>query len=372
MNIIKKYFPVILSLVLIAASLPVTAIVFANDIDYYYDDSKSALHIIGSGAMDDYADEYSAPWRTYSQIAKKIIIEDGITSIGSNSFAGFKNVSRVEIPDSVKTIGSSVFASCSLLKELTLSPNITKIADSSFAFGKDDFVVNAEAGSYALFYAIKNNIDFNCSEIEFSDFKVRIVTPGMHAYYPIKPNHDCTVTFESIDYYITSLKCFIYDSNFNKLMTGDGNVDGLNFKVTYTFNAGETYYFDAHMWSVTDKGTYNVKVTVDSFDYNVSAYAMADPSGVASDIMINELLVNGYEIGNGAVISFTESPASLNITLNGETSKIYVTPNSDTRLILPTCDVNNDGYINAKDFALLKKENSKYLPLFDKFINYKI
>lgn len=370
MCILKKYFPVFLSLILIVLSLSVTAVVFASDIDYYYDDSKSALHIIGSGDMVNYEDEYSAPWRTYSQTAKKIIIEDGITSIGSNSFAGFKNVSSVEIPASVKIIGSSAFASCSSLKELTLSPNITKIADSSFAFGKEDFVVNAEAGTFALFYAIKNNIDFNCNEIEFSNFKVRIVIPGMHAYYPIKPKHDCTVTFASTGSYYT--KCFIFDSNFNKLMTGDGNGDNLNFKVSYLFKAGETYYFDAFMWDTGDTCTYNVNVNVDSFDYNISAYAMADPSGAASSIMINELLVNGNEIGSGTSISFKESPASLDITFNGKTSKIFVTPNSDTKLVLPTCDVNNDGYVNAKDFAVMKKENSKYLPLFDEFINYKV
>lgn len=370
MRILKKYIPVFLSLILIVSSLSVTAVVFANDIDYYYDESTATLHITGSGAMDDYADEYSAPWRTYSQSAKKVIIEDGITAIGSNSFAGFKNVSRVEIPNSVKTIGSSVFASCTSLKELTLSPNITKIADSSFAFGKEDFVVNAESGSYALFYAVKNNINFNCSEIEFSDFKVRIVTPGMHAYYPIKPKHDCTVTFASTGDCDT--KCFIYDSNFNVLLTGDDNGDDLNFRVSFSFKAGETYYFDALMWEALDTRIYNVKVTVESFDYKISAYAMTDPSGEPSDIMIDELLINGSEIGSGTVISFNESPASLDITLNGKTSKIFVTPNSDTKLVLPTCDVNNDGYVNAKDFAVMKKENSKYLPLFDKFINYKV
>lgn len=370
MRILKKYIPVFLSLILIVSSLSVTAVVFANDIDYYYDESTATLHITGSGAMDDYADEYSAPWRTYSQSAKQVIIEDGITAIGSNSFAGFKNVSRVEIPNSVKTIGSSVFASCTSLKELTLSPNITKIADSSFAFGKEDFVVNAESGSYALFYAVKNNINFNCSEIEFSDFKVRIVTPGMHAYYPIKPKHDCTVTFASTGDCDT--KCFIYDSNFNVLLTGDDNGDDLNFRVSFSFKAGETYYFDALMWEALDTRIYNVKVTVESFDYKISAYAMTDPSGEPSDIMIDELLINGSEIGSGTVISFNESPASLDITLNGKTSKIFVTPNSDTKLVLPTCDVNNDGYVNAKDFAVMKKENSKYLPLFDKFINYKV
>lgn len=370
MNKMKKYLPVILSLLLIISSLSVTAVVFANDIDCYYDDTKSTLHITGSGSMNDYPDEYSAPWRTYSQSAKKIIIDEGITSIGSNSFAGFKNVSSVEIPDSVKSIGSSAFAACTNLKELSFSQNITKIADSSFAFGKNDFRLNAPAGSYALYYAVKNNIGFNCNSIEFSDFKVRIVTPGMHAYYPITPKHDCTVTFTSTGNYDT--KCFIYDSAFNKLLTGDNNGDDLNFKVSYSFEAGKTYYFDALMWDTGDKCTYNVNVSVDSFDYSVSAYAMADPSGKASDIMVNELLINGAEIGDGIVISFTESPALLKVTLNGKESGIYVTPNSDTMLVLPTCDVNNDGYINAKDFAVMKKENSKYLPLFDKFINYKI
>ncbi len=370
MKIFKKYYPVVLAFILIVVSLSVTAAVYANDVDYYFDEKTSTLHITGNGDMENFENEFSAPWRTYSQAAKRVVIEEGVTSVGSNSFAGFYYLNEVVLSDSVKSIGNSAFASCPNLKALTLSPNIISIADTSFAFDKNDFKANVTAGSYGLYYLHKNNVGFDCDAIDFSDIKTKISNFGMHAYYPIETNHNCTVTFESAGNYDT--KCFIYDDSFKRLATDDNSGANYNFKITYSFEAGKTYYFDAFMWSTGDRGTYNVSVNVDSFDYKVSAYAMADPSGAASDIAIDELLINGSEIGKGTTLHFEENPASVDITLNGKTSKIFVTPNSENNLVLVTCDVNNDGYINAKDFAELNREKSKYLPLFDNFINYKL
>lgn len=370
MKTLKKYLPVIMALMILVASISATAIAFAENIDYYFDEKTSALHITGNGKMDDFENEYSSPWRTYAQVAKKVVIEDGVTSVGANSFAGFNYLNDVQLADSVTSVGNSAFASCPNLKELTLSPNVTSIADTSFAFGKDDFKANVTAGSYALYYLVRNNVNFNCESIELADFKTKIANFAMHAYYPIKVNHNCTVTFESTGNFDT--KCFIYDSSFKRLATDDNSGSNYNFKITYSFTAGDTYYFDALMWSTGDRGTYNVNVNVDSFDYSVSAYAMADPSGTASNIVMDELLLNGSEIGNGTTLHFDENPASVDVTFNGKTTKVFVTPTSDNKLVFVTCDVNNDGYVNAKDFAVLHKENSKYLPLYENFINYKL
>ena len=34
-----------------------------------------------------------------------------------------------------------------------------------------------------------------------------------------------------------------------------------------------------------------------------------------------------------------------------------------------TVDVNSDGYVNAKDYSILKKNNSPYLQLYNKLIS---
>ena len=51
---------------------------------YYYDDSNTLL-IEGSGAINTY-NVGSAPWYTYKDSIKKIIVSDDITSMGEGNF----------------------------------------------------------------------------------------------------------------------------------------------------------------------------------------------------------------------------------------------------------------------------------------------
>ena len=59
------------------------------------------LTISGTGEMYDY---YQLPFRGISSI-KRIIIEDGVTSISEFAFYGWKELESIEVPDSVKCIG---------------------------------------------------------------------------------------------------------------------------------------------------------------------------------------------------------------------------------------------------------------------------
>ena len=52
------------------------------------------------------------PWENYEYEVKKIVVSDGITSIGSNAFAMFVNLESVVIPRSVAQIGSYSFGYC--------------------------------------------------------------------------------------------------------------------------------------------------------------------------------------------------------------------------------------------------------------------
>ncbi len=71
------------------------------------------LTISGSGAMDvfatdDYGNELS-PWRALRDQVTKIVVQFGVTSIGSNAFYRCDNLVSVDIPASVTSIGEDVF-----------------------------------------------------------------------------------------------------------------------------------------------------------------------------------------------------------------------------------------------------------------------
>ena len=77
-----------------------------------YDDYT--LRIFGKGAMYNF--EYylypNTPWESWASKIKSVVIEDGVTRIGSHAFMRCSSLTDVNIPNSVTSIGSSAFYDC--------------------------------------------------------------------------------------------------------------------------------------------------------------------------------------------------------------------------------------------------------------------
>ena len=96
-------------------------------------DADGTLTISGTGAMKDYDYYYNNPSPAYNNSnVKKVVIEDGVTSIESGAFADCSSLTDIVIPNSVTSIGDFAFDWCSNLSSITLSNNITSIG--TFAF----------------------------------------------------------------------------------------------------------------------------------------------------------------------------------------------------------------------------------------------
>ncbi len=96
-----------------------------------YDSTTKKLTISGSGAMADYGPYYdgdyhtTAPWNMYEREVKNVVIEDGISNIGSYAFYHVK-MENISIADSVTQIlgGALQYSS---LKELNIPNSVTYI-----------------------------------------------------------------------------------------------------------------------------------------------------------------------------------------------------------------------------------------------------
>ena len=143
----------------------------------WYLEKNGVLTISGTGAMPNF-NNIGAPWYQYRTSIKKVVVEEGITSIGSyaftrcnimtevslpstllmintyafdncrslssidlpnklwkietNAFSECVALTRIELPDSVTTVGSSVFSTCHNLKYVKLSAGMKEIPDSMF------------------------------------------------------------------------------------------------------------------------------------------------------------------------------------------------------------------------------------------------
>ena len=88
------------------------------------------LTISGNGEMDI---SYSYnPWQGYDTFIKKVMIEEGVQSIGYSAFSGCIGLTSVTIPAGVTKIDRYAFSDCRNLKSVTISSGLTTIGENAF------------------------------------------------------------------------------------------------------------------------------------------------------------------------------------------------------------------------------------------------
>jgi hypothetical protein len=136
---LNKWKPVLIGAAVVGGALVVLALAgsaggdddddgsAAEDVEQYryemeceltkYDDGRIELSINCSGDMLNFDSTHSAPWADME--FTEVVIESGVTSIGSYAFYGCTNLTQIEIPDSVTSIGENAFYGCTALTTIT-------------------------------------------------------------------------------------------------------------------------------------------------------------------------------------------------------------------------------------------------------------
>ena len=98
-----------------------------TNVTYTYVDATHTLTISGNGEMNIYS---NAPWSTYKSDIVKVVVEDGITSVGG--FIDCSSLMSVSIPNSVTAINNNAFYGCVSLPSITIPSSVTSIGGSAF------------------------------------------------------------------------------------------------------------------------------------------------------------------------------------------------------------------------------------------------
>ena len=165
MKITKQFLSVFLALIMIISIIPMSSITVSaaetsgtcgDNLTWNFNETTGTLTISGTGAMDDFS-AGNSPWATYEDDIVTVVVDDGVTRIGSNSFYSCSSLTNVilsdtitsigdssfcectslisiNIPDSTTDIGSYAFDSCSSLKNVTLSKSIISLGGRAFGY----------------------------------------------------------------------------------------------------------------------------------------------------------------------------------------------------------------------------------------------
>ena len=105
---------------------PVAADVVATLVD-------GTLTISGTGSMRNWAGIIAPPWRDIRDGIHTVIINYGVTSIGNETFSGFRSLTSITIPNSVISIGERAFQGCIGLTSITIPNSVTTIGAGAFS-----------------------------------------------------------------------------------------------------------------------------------------------------------------------------------------------------------------------------------------------
>lgn len=139
-------------------------------------DADGTLTVNGTG---EYQTMQSRPWNKTSQLIKRIVFSDDVTSISAYGFSGLPELKEVVMTKYIKSMGANAFSNCYKLKGVTLSDKLTAIPDRAFANCKALEEINFPS----KLETIGNNAFYGCSSLpENLIFPETLVTLGEYAF----------------------------------------------------------------------------------------------------------------------------------------------------------------------------------------------
>ena len=134
----KKLLAMLLTVVMVMALLPVTALAAdtsgscGDGVTYSYSDG--ILTIEGTGSMDDYKmmGFGPRPWEDYSGDIHTVVIGDGVTYMGTVAFDDFENLTSATIGNDVVNISYAAFQGCANLTSVTMGNSVSFIDEWAF------------------------------------------------------------------------------------------------------------------------------------------------------------------------------------------------------------------------------------------------
>lgn len=354
----------------------------------------------------------------FSTTLKSVNIPSSVKSIGASAFENCISLENVVFEDmySDVSIGRKAFLNCTALNNVSV-PKRAQLMSYSLGFYDDqrgcvydDFVMAVYRDSAAYTYAVNNIVDYTI----INEMTITEGQTVLCSYYRDSYEDDMVFIFTPLKsdlYSFYSSGAIDVDCEFDSKLYDDNSLDDLNFTVTEYLEQGSTYYFTVKCVSGMSVGdfsvtmdiihNYNAQVTLPTLteggytqytcSYCGESYRadFTDRLGVLVTGRVTLLCSpNGQSPDDPPVKNAVFSVGGSNVAVtdsNGE-FEFYILP-SDEKLCLGTefsvdrtfdivknddmsmdlgdvsllnFDFFPDGYINVKDFAVLRKAYGEY------------
>ena len=149
------------------------------------------LTISGEGEMVNY-EWVNYPWSyEYEDYISRVVISEGVTSIGDFAFRGCSSLASIEIPESVTSIGEGAFCDCNSLSSINvLENNPAYCSIDGVVFSKDQKELVIHPAGKGNVYKIPESVTiisnyafYGCSLLTSIEIPESVTDIGKNAFY---------------------------------------------------------------------------------------------------------------------------------------------------------------------------------------------
>lgn len=108
------------------------------------------LTISGTGPMAEYTSSINIPWHTYKKRVKKVVVEEGVTTLCAYAFVNCETLVTAKLPDTLDSIGSQAFEDCASLTSVNFPDGLQSIDSRAFDHCKVLTVVELPDGLQSI------------------------------------------------------------------------------------------------------------------------------------------------------------------------------------------------------------------------------
>ena len=130
-----------------------------SNLTWTYVDATKTLTISGSGSMQNF--NYYPAWDNYRGSIQKVVIEDGVTTLGWYAFYNCYSIRSIEGGNDLTSIGNYALYNCSKLTSFTIGQKVQELGDYMF-YGTKITSISIPASVYC----VGEKCFMNCSSLD--------------------------------------------------------------------------------------------------------------------------------------------------------------------------------------------------------------
>lgn len=180
----RKLLAFVLAVCMVLGMIPVVSAATSGtcgpNLRWSYDSATATMTITGTGEMTEFLTDTSKPipWKGLEFETRNLIVEHGVTTLGTYAFQNFGELVSVKLPDSLVKIGERTFEGCYALREIDLPDGIKTIGNYAFENSGLTSVRIPESVT-----TLNSGVFLNCESLQNVMFHDDLEVIGMEAFW---------------------------------------------------------------------------------------------------------------------------------------------------------------------------------------------